>query len=735
MIMKKILMLATVVLLLALGAGTALAQSGYDLFQKALVKERAVGDVEEALRLYQRIVKEFSGNHALAAKAELRMGLLYDRLGRKADAQRSYQAVVNQYADQTSEARQARAKIVVVAPPRRSNNANVRTTTGLTARQVWGDSNIAMGLFLRGAGPAAISTDGLHLVYVSSNGALYVRDIPSGENRRLTIVGSAWDMERVTSGPALSPDGKVVAYRWRFDENGRTDLRLIAFDGSAPRVLNRSDEWANLEPFDWSPDGKQILALARGQNGTRQIVLVSVADGSVHSLKTLDGDPPGKMSFSHDGRYIVYDYAARGDSPPARDSVPAHDIFILDADGSHEARRITQAADNRYSLWTPDGKGVVFLSRLAASGRKPIEAWFLRIVDGAPQGSPERLKDMGWAIPIGFTRNGSLYYTLRSEMNDLYVATLDPTSGMLGSQPKTITQRYVNDNDGTWSPNGQYIAYGSRRASVKGEVGAALIVIHNVATGEESEIAPALNGFDLRGGWSPDSRYLLMEGGDKTGRGGIYRVDARTGDVTPLVYATPGEHGSHPSWFANGKSIVFLRRPSASGERIVSLDLETHKETELYRPPAGFLLGSCLEVSNDEQRMAFYLRDQKTRSNSVMVISAPGEKPRELGPQVRYPEVIDDILALTPDGKYVLFTTDDREEEQLGHKFWRIAVEGGSGPQEIQFPKDIGYFGTVSFHPDGRQLTFVADNSKSAVWVMDNFLPSTPNRKTSVSRR
>ncbi len=117
--MKKILMLASMFLLLALSAGPTLAQSsGYDLFQKALVKERAVGDVEEALRLYQRIVKEFSGNHALAAKAELRMGLLYDRLGRKADAQRSYQAVVNQYADQTNEARQARAKIVVVAAAR-----------------------------------------------------------------------------------------------------------------------------------------------------------------------------------------------------------------------------------------------------------------------------------------------------------------------------------------------------------------------------------------------------------------------------------------------------------------------------------------------------------------------------------------------------------------------------------------------------------------------------------------
>src|SRR5213080_1995598 len=126
MMMKKILMLATVVLLLALGAGTMLAQSGYDLFQKALVKERAVGDVEEALRLYQRIVKEFGGNHALAAKAELRIGLLYDRLGRKADAQRAYQGIVSQYSDQTNEARQARAKIVTVAATPRNTKTNAK---------------------------------------------------------------------------------------------------------------------------------------------------------------------------------------------------------------------------------------------------------------------------------------------------------------------------------------------------------------------------------------------------------------------------------------------------------------------------------------------------------------------------------------------------------------------------------------------------------------------------------
>ena len=90
--MKRVTLFITMVLLLAFGAESTSAQSGYDLYQKALVKERAVGNVEEALRLYQQIVKEFSSNHALAAKAQLRLGLLYERLRRKAEAQRAFQA-------------------------------------------------------------------------------------------------------------------------------------------------------------------------------------------------------------------------------------------------------------------------------------------------------------------------------------------------------------------------------------------------------------------------------------------------------------------------------------------------------------------------------------------------------------------------------------------------------------------------------------------------------------------
>jgi Tol biopolymer transport system component len=82
-----------------------------------------------------------------------------------------------------------------------------------------------------------------------------------------------------------------------------------------------------------------------------------------------------------------------------------------------------------------------------------------------------------------------------------------------------------------------------------------------------------------------------------------------------------------------------------------------------------------------------------------------------------------------------LFTTYDIEQAQRRHKVWQIAVEGG-GPKEIPLRIErLGYAGRVSFHPDGKRIAFIADNSKSAIWVMDNFLPATQTKKTTASRR
>jgi hypothetical protein len=48
--------------LVFLGGQCALAQSGYNLFQKGLVQERVKGDLDEAIKVYERIIVKFPNN-------------------------------------------------------------------------------------------------------------------------------------------------------------------------------------------------------------------------------------------------------------------------------------------------------------------------------------------------------------------------------------------------------------------------------------------------------------------------------------------------------------------------------------------------------------------------------------------------------------------------------------------------------------------------------------------------
>ena len=64
--MKNVLILAVTLSLIVLAGSVMLAQNGQDLFQKALVQERAEGNLEEAIASYRQVVRD-AGNDRVAA--------------------------------------------------------------------------------------------------------------------------------------------------------------------------------------------------------------------------------------------------------------------------------------------------------------------------------------------------------------------------------------------------------------------------------------------------------------------------------------------------------------------------------------------------------------------------------------------------------------------------------------------------------------------------------------------
>jgi tetratricopeptide (TPR) repeat protein len=76
-----ILALLTSLGILMPGRAAVPQQTAGELFEKALYVEEGQGDLQKAIGIYQDLLKRFPDNGAFAAKAQLRIGFCYEKLG------------------------------------------------------------------------------------------------------------------------------------------------------------------------------------------------------------------------------------------------------------------------------------------------------------------------------------------------------------------------------------------------------------------------------------------------------------------------------------------------------------------------------------------------------------------------------------------------------------------------------------------------------------------------------
>ena len=688
--MKRAFAITTILVALT-GSGLLFAQATRSAdvqFKAAQHKEEVEGDLKGAIEQYQKIAQ--GADRALAAKALVQMGRAYEKLG-DAEAQKAYDRVAREFADQTEAAAEARARLA-------SLRGIPASSAGIITRQVWTGPDVDL--------LGAPSPDGQYLSFVDwTTGALALRDLVTGERRRLTG-GRMSASGEFAFYSRISPDGQKVAYVW-VDSKNPYHLRVTSVndlrDGLAPRVLYR--DTPNYMDFgDWSADGQYVLANIRG------IDLVSVADGQLSTLKTLEWGPRPKPRFSPDGRWIAYNFAPR-------QGAPERDIMVLAADGSREAPLVARAGDDFLLGWAPDGKRILFASDRTGT----MDAWIIGVADGKPQGEPQLVKrDIGNILPMGFTRAGAFYYGLTTGMSDVYLAALDPQTGRVAQPPRPVSERFQGrGSSAAWSPDGQLVAYlSNRRGPLNSARSPRVISIRSVKTGEERELSTELS-YEIccppsRLQWSPDARFLLATGSDSRGRGGLYRIDVRSGQVAPIVQGSDVSFRPQGVWSTDGKAIFYSR-----DRGIWRRDLGTNEETEIYRRPADSPNGSGrnLALSPDGQWLAF--GDRRV----VMVIPSTGGEAREL---VRLQQGGEEGsvsgLEWARDGRYLLLSIGEDSGESFGvtPELWRIPAEGGE-------PEKVGLrtheWATVAIHPDGRQIAFTAGEPKREVWVMENFLP------------
>jgi Tol biopolymer transport system component len=694
----------------ALGAAVAVfgmpAQSGHDLFQQALVKERAEGNLQVAIDLYDRIVRGFSADHALAAKALVQMGQCYEKLG-KAEAKKAYERVIRDYADQAEPLQVARTRLAALAKPPRHEMA---------VRRIWSDRMADTD--------GQISPDGRYLSFVDwETGDLAVRDLVTGRNRRLTNKGPWKDSLEFALYSRWSPDGKKIAYDWYAGTSDRcSQLRAVDVESSQSRLVYDPGKELCTVVIDWSADGERILfVIGSGPKKVLQLATVPAAGGDVRIIRALDRRYPWDTvaGFSPDGRHILTT------EPSSRDSDSA-DVFALSSDGDRATRLVDHPGNDIAAGWSPDGKWILFVSDRTGT----VDLWMLPVDDGKPAGEPRLVKSgTGYIFPLGFDRNGRYYYGTGSRGRDIYSITLDPGTGRVLSTPSKAIKRFEGSNEWpSYSEDGAFVAYVSGRGPRTTPVPrSSVLCIRSLGSGQEREFATDFRRLaDPR--FSPDGKTVFVAAWDAENREGIYRVDATNGAFAPVVEPGDGRH-LHAHVVAPDGTALFYARCDEADEscRILKRDLAGGSETEIYGGPDE---QPTIALSPDGKTLAFVTVPQALDAERVVrVVPTTGGTPREI---YRFHHFGHDwiTLAFSADGKALFLPrklTPPPEDP-----YWtllRVPIDGGE-------PHDLGLrmvgIQKVTACPTGDQILFDSrgfEQRGDEVWVIDNFLPEAVARR------
>ena len=181
-----------------------------------------------------------------------------------------------------------------------------------------------------------------YLLYVSATG--------SAESIWKLVNGTSTELWRgegaqVFGGPAISPDGRQVAFSAR--QHGKTLLYVMQADGTNARILADS---LNLQGTPaWAPDG-QTITLAVYDHGIPHLFRVPI-DGRSPTpfVAEYSVDP----AWAPDGRFVVYSGADIGTTFPVK-SVTAEAA-------SHPLPALTLTRGARHLAFLPGGRALVVL--------------------------------------------------------------------------------------------------------------------------------------------------------------------------------------------------------------------------------------------------------------------------------------------------------------------------------------------------------------------------------------
>ncbi len=661
--MKARLILIIVPLLLA-GILSAQDNKAPVALAAAIYEEEVTGNLDKAVELYLDILKKYPDDRPVAAKTLYHLGLVNEKMG-KQKAHEYFTRLVNTYPDQTEMVAMAKTKLAALG-----GAVDASGSSTLVVRRVWA-----------GDVTGKVSSDGRFLSFIDwESNNLVLHDLVTGKNRLLVE-----NVMAVNSVP--SPDSKSIVFT-PYRDNGSSDLYVVEIDGSKPQILQAAgDGVLNFFPLAWSPDSRHLLTEFVKTDGTRDMMLITVADGSTKLLKKVGKElSPGGV-FSPDGRYIAWS--------------TTEDISLFELLTGTESPLIPDGSNHSVLGWAPDGKHILFSSERSGSA----DAWLIAVTDGKAQGEPIFVRKNWGYLPMGLTRSGAFYYAVNNNIWGVQVAELNLTGGKVVSPPQSAF-RHGNMRTPDWSPDGRSLA-----GVVSSEPSQA-VIIHSMDTDEERELR--LGDWTIVWGgirWTPDGKSIMLPASQTRTVDNLIRIDIQTGQVTSLM-PLPALGSVHRFEISHDGNTIFM----PNNGQLMAHDLQSGQEKIVIEKTG---LYSGIPSPNGQQLL---IALNEGGSQVLLVMQAEGGEARELIRIDGEKEIpFWGSAAWMPDSRYVAYMKGVKGMDRQW-QLWRVAVEGGE-PQYLGLNVAGQLTGQLRMHPDGLRVAMDDIKVNLEMWVMENFLP------------
>jgi Tol biopolymer transport system component len=663
-------------------------QTAEELFEKAMVMEEAQGDLQKAIGLYEQILKQFPENDVIAGKAQLHIGLCYEKLGRS-EAIKAYELVLEKYAGQKELVAVARARLAELKHDKPAGLLVVDLDFYVPQYSLQ---------------PFDLSPDGTKMLGVEmiKGQNIVVCDLESQKVEYITDYDWSSDSSW-TYNPIWSPDGEEIAFSANNEDSEGRRLMKSTLEGPPQVLLSNEKYW--YYPNAWMPDGKAILTI-RGEykDNTQELGLVPSDGGEFQRLVYLQGNVTtsggsrAPACVSPDGRFIAF-----------MNNVPSggSDIFIMSPDGNTSWPLIEHPAEEKFPRWSPDGKHVIFLSFRHGSWA----LWGVKVDKGKAVGHPfiirEGTKDLKL---LNWTSNGLACWNA-IEIYDIYLMDVNPKTGEPFGNPRLLGYTPTGGNrHPVWSPDGDYLAF-VRTDDNSGKSYVNVIKMDDSASREFPVPEGYRRGY-LR--WEPEGKEIGMISRNIEGKNFLLRLDlsSKKWDTTLIPVK---QSWSRFEWSGNGMGYIYSKNGLVEqGAGIYEHDLETGKDRLIYHNQERYANFRWLKCSRDYKWLAFLESNRK-----VMVVNRETGENHLAAIDVGYP-------SWSPDGKTILATRSLGFERKENLKSMFVFSSSAGPVKEYDLSKSLPNESRLMTHdwsPNGKQIVFYLRQNKSDVQLYKNIIP------------